>query len=498
MSKKKINYSFCEEYLIEELGYKTLVMACKDHDKIIKKSVSDISLAIGDIVENSDENFKIDEGGCIYIFNGTYYDGITPDEFKIFLNRVLRRLFPNSSGLAMYAEHHSKFFMEQAIDRLMGSYSCRYEPDRSYIIFNNGVFSLEKGVLVEPDKKICTDIVIDFDYDPTAKSVLFNKFFNEIMPSDEMQHVIFQTMGACFVNRREVDLQYCFYWLGTGSNGKSVLADLFIATLGRDNAEVFSMEDLFKSSTKAYNIAKCDGAIVNVCSDASKTDTSGGDYKKFVGGEEMPARYPYGKPFKATRIPLLFVLANAMPITTDSTEGHHRRTLPFMFGVTITEDKQDRQLKDKILKDNGRAALFNLIYRGYTQLKANKYKFDKALEISELQSIIRMDTNSVSRWIRDRRYAPDNKNGEKMIAKELLEDYRKYCNEDERMPPNSPKAFYSELQSLGFTRKRVSYGHVYKIKVLDRGIGQEPETLDEEYAEMLAVSSSVNEEDMPF
>ena len=269
-----------------------------------------------------------------------------------------------------------------------------FNPKRNFITFDNCVLDTETMETFDFSPMIESCIRININYDPLARSPLWEKFLDDVIPVKDTQDALQEFVGCAFVDRKKIKMEKMCYLLGCGSNGKSVFFDAVVNALGKDNVSYMEMADLSgDKSTCEYNIAMINGKLLNYASEMGGKDVSGGKYKKFISGEPTMARLPFGEPFLADMMPPFMANLNKMPSVSDQTYGHFRRSLVIPFYRVFKESEQDRSLPLTLSKES--AAIINWIIEGARRFVKNKGEFTRSYTIESVTENARRDSNSV-------------------------------------------------------------------------------------------------------
>ena len=346
--------------------------------------------------DEGNDFFKADEDDQTYIYNGRYFE-VLPE--ATLLEMIITVMEMSNVGI-VYRTGSAKIIKETVLNTLRGSERCKFQPDRRYICFTNGIFDLRQMKLVPFDVKYKTDIVLDFDYVADAKSALWDKVLGQTVPDEGMKETFHQFCGCFLADRKEYKIEYITFVVGEGQNGKSIICRAVINMLGHAIASSYSPEQLFKSSQMEYHLADVNGKIVNYCDEVSNKDFSGGDFKQFVSGGEFTGRHPYSKrPTKVDKIPLMLCCANKIPPTTDDTEGYFRRFLIVLAPNHIDDRDKDPMLEMKLQAPEVKSAIFSWMLEGYKAFVANKGKIEISETIKEVVEEMRDNANSLNRWL---------------------------------------------------------------------------------------------------
>lgn len=443
----------------------------KENDKSLdkRKEASLTRLFRNYVYEAGSGYFLLGKNGRLYVYNGKYYEMIGTDSF---LREVVRKTMLKLGIGEIYCEFTFKKVGDDCKDGIDNDDDCKFEPNRNYIVFNNGVFNVEKGELEEFGMDKRTDLILDIDYDKDATFDLWDEKLNEIIPNEQMRDALQMFCGILLLDRNKVKVEYVCYILGPGSNGKSVIAGAIANVFGEQYFSKFDPKQLLASGDAMFNIASVEGKIANFTDDLKKEDISGGQFKRFASGEKLPARNPYGKKVFYVAAPPLLCCANAMPPTTDDSWGHHRRQLPiYSTNFVRNESNKDAMLVPKLSSPEARKAIFNWIYAGYKKIMDNKGNIPLGQEVIDAQLAIRDDSNSARRWIRDSELVKVNDatisdERWKTLA-EWHKEYKIYCDENGEKSPQIAKALAILFREKGFEEKKGNKGKMFCIGKLN-------------------------------
>lgn len=438
-------------YFTEELS---ALRNIGNKDKKIDKEV-EAQLSLGFVDAMLKNNFKIREGGVIMAYNGRCYEMLKEEILKNIIFQTLRKL---EVGI-VYITNSIKAIINNCYTGIVNN---KFLLNKTYICFENVVLNINTFEVFDHSPEIETDFIMPYDYDPKAKCEKFLDFLSFVLPSPKMQRVLQEFSGAFLVDRIALKIQIMCYLIGSGLNGKGVFMETIFHTLGGDkNCGSSSMASLTTELHREYYIAEIDGKIANFDMDGSKTDTSGGTYKKLVACEPVDARFPTQKPFHATHIPLFMAGVNEPPSTTDHTSGHTRRNLWIPFSVTIPAKDVDPRLGHKLLEE--KSGIFNWIMQGKKFIEEQDGKFTQEDEITELAKRINIESHSILMFLDERRYVPQSDLLENwLLLSDIYLDYISYCDEN-RNKPFTKQNFGRFLTQQTYKKKNMTRGIAYCV-----------------------------------
>lgn len=432
-----------------------------------------LASVLGGVMRNLDEPVVyFGNSGTAYVYNGRYYEDV--GSAVPFFAEVFRRALTALRVRNLYCERGAREIARMCVESVQHVSEFAYQPGRRYVVFANGVLDLRRGRLEDFSRRYVSPIVLDIDYNPRAGLLLWDAKLKEIIPNAGYRDLFQQFCGVLLLDRAEYKFEYACYLVGTGSNGKSVLADVIAGVFGNKYFSRFTPRQLFKDSDARVNMAALDGKLANIVGDLDERDISGGDFKRFVSGELFQARRNYCDPTSVLAPPLL-CCTNAMPESRDDSNGNHRRQLAiYTTRHQWTEKDKDPELTAKLTTPEARQAVFNWIYAGYRRLVDNKGRIVITPEMQAAMDEIRADSNPQRRWWRDCRWrVPGQDGGGAWVSlKELYADYARYCAETgEEVRPSRDIA--ALLRNVDAKDRRAGGGMQFFVALMPEDDGPE-------------------------
>lgn len=445
------------DYLVECIGDSVKAMGAED-EKVNKRKESEICDAFERYIcgvdgDEGNDFFKMAEGDVLYVYTGKYYERADDVQLSSIIKKVMEKL-----GIGIvYCKNSHKMIATECLHELMSEDRHKFEPDRRYIVFDNGVLDTVTGKFMEHDVRFKTDVVLHMDYKSDARSALWDRLISETIPDSGMRTAFQEFCGGFLADRNEYKIEYLCLMVGTGRNGKSVVCEAITGIFGDDLVSSYSPEDLFKSQQSEYRLADINGKLANYADDVSNRDFSGGDFKRFISGAKFQGRHIYGRPFTVTKIPLMLCCVNEIPPTTDDTQGHFRRLLPIVCPNQIADKDVDVKLPQKLAAPEVKMAIFNWILEGYRILVESDGKIDISDSIKELKEGIKDDSNSARRWVREMGFVKVEPSGGTdprwQSMKQLMQEYITYCK-DFSETPRTAKTVSKIFKEMGFAAEK--------------------------------------------
>ena len=406
---------------------------------------------------------KIDLGICvrhgvIYLFTGKYWQETEDEEVKRILSKVSITLGYYSPGGAVTSEFKKKLFA-QFMDTGIDEASVPKESNKILINLKNGTLEIDKHnvKLREHHRDDFLTYVLDYNYDANATTPIFTKFIDEVLPDKDTQNVLQEFLGYVFSTNLKLEKVAVLY--GAGANGKSVFFEVITMMMGKDNLSFKGLGDICMKGDKGNNHrAELESKLINY---ASELNPQGADieiFKALVSGEPVSARRLYKNVYTFSNDAKLIFNANKLPAETERTHGFFRRFLIIPFDVTITDNKKDIHLHNKII-DSELSGVLNWAIDGLKRLLANE-DFTYSGAISEAVEAYKKETNSVALFVEE----------EGIIAHEdgtfpnkTLYGLYKDWVVDAGMGKLSNVNFSKEMKNLGFVAYRKGNERGFKV-----------------------------------
>jgi putative DNA primase/helicase len=391
----------------------------------------------------------------IYLYNGQYWQKVESDAFQLFLSEVAKILgVPD-----MIQKHHlfrEKLYKQFAATQIF----AKPELDNNEVSINlqDCTIQISNGAIkVEPfDKAKFLTYQLPYKYDSGAECPMFLSFLNEVLPDESAQQVLAEYLGYLFIRNgnKSIKAEKMLVLYGSGANGKSVIFEIILALLGRENVTNYSLTALTDSN--GYYRAQISNKLVNYGSEiGGKLEAD--MLKKMASGEPIEARLPYGRPLLLHDYAKLIFNCNQLPKDVEQTDAYFRRFLILPFNVTIEEDKQDKLLASKII-DSELPGILNWVLEGLKRI-LNQGKFTKCKISEDILSRYKVESDSVQMFLEEFNIQKSIDLKSSVTIKTAYNAYREYCGESGFKPLNKIN-FSKRLESLKFLIERNNKGKV--------------------------------------
>lgn len=194
-------------------------------------------------------------------------------------------------------------------------------PNR-YMNFQNGMLDLDSLELLPHSPEFGSTVQLLVDWNPDAQAPAFESWLRETVDAD-LHEVILQVMGAALYPG--APFQVAVALIGPGGNGKGTLERTIRRMLPGRAVSSIDIADL---SSNRFAAADLYGATTNLCGDIRPfTINDTAMFKKLTGDDVVRAERKFGQPFDFKSEAFLMFSGNAMPPSTDPSEGWARRWL---------------------------------------------------------------------------------------------------------------------------------------------------------------------------
>ena len=273
----------------------------------------------------------------------------------------------------------------------------RHRTDEGKVVFDNCVLDVESGAMLPFGTDIYTDYVRPFPYHDDAGCPMWHRFLDEVMPDEDEQSCLQEFFGMCYLDRSRWSVEKFALFVGTGSNGKSVVFDVIKSVIGKDRVSYLSPDQL----TNEKQVVSVIGKRLNFAPDIRKGAAFDSALKALSSGQDIQGWRLYAGSMVVKCPPLVFAL-NEMPRFRDVTSAFFRRILLFSFDVTIPEERQDRSLAARIV-ENESGGVFRWMMEGLWRLQQRKGEFTccqkMATNLENLKRKVRDEENPVLQYL---------------------------------------------------------------------------------------------------
>ena len=291
----------------------------------------------------------------------------------------------------------------------------------------NGTINLKNGKLTPHERlDYCTRISpAKYDQALGADS-LWLTFLRDVTGGDkELEGYLQRVAGYCLTG--SIAEKCFFFCYGGGDNGKSVFIEVLHALTG-DYSLALSTETLAKKKYGTQgipnDIARLNGPRLATVSETGKgQEWNDALIKDLTGGDIITARFLNQEFFDFRPQCKLIIRGNNKPEVTDNSSGMWKRLQLIPFEVQIANEKQDKELREKIV----RRELSGVLYWAVEGcLKWQIHGLAAPESITKAVDAYRAEMDLLGEYINERLdFKPEEPKS--TGASVIYEDYKKWC-----------------------------------------------------------------------
>lgn len=301
--------------------------------------------------------------------------------------------------------------------------------------FDDGVFDFQimSFRIGQPEDRVSLSVGYKFpraeDVDPGVIDEV-RQVFQDPFESEKMTNYVLQSLAACMDGRRNV--AEFFVWTGAGSNGKSTIEELVMATMG---PYAQSLDISFWTRPKgSAGSALPELADKRACRYIFSNEPEATDklqvakIKEATGGEKLTARKLYCDPITYRPKFGIFFLANTLPELSKIDGGISRRirVVPFIHQFKQFPLPGQRLARPSVMENcrlniQWRQALMRILIDMYASV-ASLTAIPYPQEVQHASEEYLEDNNPVGRFLADH-YTITGVDADFIRASELYQDY---------------------------------------------------------------------------
>jgi len=293
-----------------------------------------------------------------------------------------------------------------------------------YINLQNGLYNLETHEFIAHTSEIFTLNQIECRYNPDAYNEdVYNVIRSLACENEDRITLLIQMLGYFLIG--DCRFQKSFILLGNGRNGKSMFLDMIRETLGDDNCSSLALEDL----SEKFRTAELVGKMINIGDDSGHNLLENtAIFKKLVTGDSITIERKNQNPFKFANKAKMIFAANALPPTTDRSEGFFRRciVIPFDAVYRETDKDYDPNMIKRITTESAKEYVLLLAIKGLQSLVENK-SFAIGDDTRSITEYYELANNNILMWHQTVQEEYDN-------TKKAFTDYLLYCANNNYRP----------------------------------------------------------------
>lgn len=227
-----------------------------------------------------------------------------------------------------------------------------FDKDNMLLNVANGYIDLTSRELYKHDINKMFSQIANTDYSEKMQPAVWLDFLNDIFAGDkEVIRYIQKALGYSLTGSTREQVMFILH--GKGRNGKSIFVETISEILGEYSNNMQAKSLMVKKNdnvnTDIARLSKARFVTSSEPNEGFRFDE--GLIKQITGGDKVTARFLYAEEFEYTPKFKIWVSTNHKPIIRGTDDGIWRRLVLIPFEVQIPEEKVDKDLKYKLLRE---------------------------------------------------------------------------------------------------------------------------------------------------
>lgn len=253
----------------------------------------------------------------------------------------------------------------------------KFDRDWNLLPFSNGVYDLKERVLRDFRKKDYLTMHLQYDYNPNVCSKYIDEFLLSLMPNKDQREFLLWTC-ALMMSGKNGNTKLHFF-IGSGSNGKSLFLHLLSRTLGPycsvSHSSILTRSEKDPNSPRP-ELLKLRNVRCSFISEPEERNFKSSIVKRFCGNDMVSGRNLYNAEIAEFRMRTNFiVLSNTPPTFSTNDDALWHRIIMISFDQKFVvnpqrpgEQKADPTIMSKIDNDDDILASFINVLITFHQL----------------------------------------------------------------------------------------------------------------------------------
>ena len=333
--------------------------------------------------------------------------------------------------------------------------------DKYLFAVKNGVVDLRTGKLLENQPSLLITRQSPINYNPKAKSKLFDNFLRESVPNDDLREYLQLICGYTLTGSTAEDA--FFYLYGRPATGKTTFSEALHHVMGSyaltADTSSFMRDSKRTGSGPSEDLARLVGSRLVTMGEVEQNERlASALVSRITGGDAITARVLYGKTFEYHPQFKLWIAANELPRIASTRSGIWRRVKIISFDQQVPLKKRDPLLRHKIKEPESAEAILAWMVEGAVKWREN-YDRGKVLvepvEVSERVAEYQRESDHVSVFAEEALEHADDQ--DKVPVNMMYAHYKRWCDIEGRERREQQKALARKLKGLGYTAKAARY-----------------------------------------
>lgn len=349
-------------------------------------------------------------------------------------------------------------FRETVLKDAMGVYPAKLSDfDSKPYLFNcgNGTLDLRTGEFRPHDYRDMLSAMSGTDYEPGARSELWEKTVAEVMKDDkDLSAYLQKALGYGLTGDTSEE---CFFLLygPTTRNGKGTVMETYMKLLGgygrAARPETIALRQNYNASGPTEEIAKlCGARAVNISEPDKQLVLSAALVKTLTGNDTLTARFLNENSFEFRPQFKLFINTNHLPRANDVTIFSSGRVKVLPFDRHFGPGEQDKTLKRRLLKEL--PGVLNWCLEGLWLMRETGFEPPEAVQAATAQ--YQYDSDKLTRFVEE--MLVKDPEGE-VSTTEVYGEYKEWCTKTGQQY-ESLTNFKRGLETIGTVKRKRPHG----------------------------------------
>ena len=399
---------------------------------------------------------KARKKGILYMYKDGVYQPVTQDSIYELLSE-----YEVPSGLI--TPH-----LITEIETLLYFNAPKVSPEDlnnpKYINFKNGLVNIYSRELMKHTPDIFSTRQLPYNYERLAsfeKTPVFFSFLDDLFGTsvvDQDWHkLVCELIGATLSNVPGYKYKKCFFFVGPGNTGKSVLRELVISLLDRDSKASLDLERI----NERFGTSPLVGKRLVGSGDLSIVKSNHTEIlKQLTGGDDMQAEIKAGPIFSFKYTGFLWFNSNTLPKLSGDTGQHVLdRIIIVPCNNVVPFDKRDSSMLEKLQAES--EAIVNFAIHVFFETVRNNFRFTETEGIFAERKKLHIHLNTLEQFLEEKCEVVPNGRTNKT---EFYNQYVNWCI-SKNYPHISKKEVKEYLTNYGVSIKRIDGFEFYTIKI---------------------------------
>jgi phage/plasmid-associated DNA primase len=386
--------------------------------------------------------------------------------------KTLTRSLLKLTGLSNLYSH--EYVLRVFHNLCISEASYPYKPifTSGYIAFTNGLLHISSRSFMDHSPNIFLDSRLTFEYDPSASCPQFHMFLHQIC-NGYLDRISFLRAWLNVVVRQNIYLQVFFVIVGPGASGKSTLASIATALVGKEGTITTSLRSLHNDPFETVNL---DGKKLILINDSERYSGDLDILKQIVGCDSLKGRTKYVQGSSEVLTEGIVTIITNNPITSsDNSNALSRRMRSFKTENIFSSREPLIYYKDQTWcgnLSNELSGIFNYVF-DMDQSEVNNIIVNQKGLNSMFQDQLELTAilNPLLNWVREQikkgkgcyiGYIMDDKGyksmREKISRRSIYPAYSLWCDQQGIKPVSHRRFSYDlmgVLETEGYSVKKV-------------------------------------------